>query len=479
MSKPYRDLREWLQGVEALGELKKIEGADWRLEMGAITELLGQEGKYPPPAILFDSIPGFPRGFRTLFGTTGSVQRMALTLGLSDVRSGTDLVKAYREKSINLKPIPPKVVDTGPIFENIQSGKDIDLLKFPVPFMHEKDGGRYIGTNCLVITQHPDEGWVNLGTYRIMVQGKDHTSFYISPGKHGRIHRDIRFERKQPCPVAVSVGHDPLLFLAAGNEVQYGVCEYDYAGGFKGEPIEIVKGKYTGLPLPARAEIAFEGEAVWDDRKKEGPFGEWTGYYASADREEPVIRVKTVYHRNDPILTCSRPSRPPSDYSFSKGVVKSAMIWEELEKCGVPNVKGVWCHEAGGGRLFNIVSIKQAYAGHSRQAGLITSQTHAGGYLNRFVIVVDDDIDPSNLFDVVWAMSTRCDPAEDIEIIRKCWSGPLDPVIPKGKKGYNSRAVIDACRPYDWKDDFPPVAESSKELRDQTYKKWKDVLGLG
>jgi 4-hydroxy-3-polyprenylbenzoate decarboxylase len=155
------------------------------------------------------------------------------------------------------------------------------------------------------------------------------------------------------------------------------------------------------------------------------------------------------------------------------------MIWEELEKCGVPNVKGVWCHEAGGGRLFNVVSIKQAYPGHSRQAGLITSQTHAGGYLNRFVIVVDDDIDPANLFDVVWAMSTRCDAAEDIEIIRKCWSGPLDPVIPKEKKGYNSRAVIDACRPYDWKDDFPPVAESSKELRDQTYKKWKDVLGIG
>src|SRR4030043_220980 len=114
MSKPYRDLREWLQGVEALGELKKIEGADWRLEMGAITELLGQEGKYPPPAILFDSIPGFPRGFRTLFGTTGSVQRMGFTLGLSDVRSGTALVKAYRGKSINLKRILPTVVDTVP-----------------------------------------------------------------------------------------------------------------------------------------------------------------------------------------------------------------------------------------------------------------------------------------------------------------------------------------------------------------------------
>jgi len=95
------------------------------------------------------------------------------------------------------------------------------------------------------------------------------------------------------------------------------------------------------------------------------------------------------------------------------------------------------------------------------------------------VIVVDEDIDPSNLFDVIWAMSTRCEVSEDIDILRKCWSGPLDPVIPKGRKGFNSRAVIDACRPYDWKDEFPPVAECSKELRDKTYSKWKDVLGLG
>jgi 4-hydroxy-3-polyprenylbenzoate decarboxylase len=92
---------------------------------------------------------------------------------------------------------------------------------------------------------------------------------------------------------------------------------------------------------------------------------------------------------------------------------------------------------------------------------------------------VDEDIDPSNLFDVVWAISTRCEASEDIEILRKCWSGPLDPVTPKGKKGLNSRAVIDACRPYDWKDEFPQVAEYSKELRDKTYRKWKDVLDLG
>ena len=105
---------------------------------------------------------------------------MALTLGFSDVRTGTHLIKAYREKSKILKPIPPKVVDTGPIFENIDSGKDVDLYKFPVPLLHEKDGGRYIGTNCLVITRHPDEGWINLGAYRIMVHGRI-TPPFISP----------------------------------------------------------------------------------------------------------------------------------------------------------------------------------------------------------------------------------------------------------------------------------------------------------
>ncbi len=131
MSKPYKDLREWIKLVDQLGELKKISKADWNLEMGAITELLGREGKYPPPAILFEDIPGYPKGFKTIFGTTGSVQRMAVTLGFSDVKTGTQLIKAYREKSKDIKPIPAKVVETGPIFENIDTGKEIDLYKFP------------------------------------------------------------------------------------------------------------------------------------------------------------------------------------------------------------------------------------------------------------------------------------------------------------------------------------------------------------
>jgi 4-hydroxy-3-polyprenylbenzoate decarboxylase len=472
----YRDLREWLTAVEGLNQIKRIEGADWDLEMGAITELIYHEGSGVPPAVLFDKIPGYPEGFRALFGMTCSVERMALSLGLPPAKNGTDLVRAYRDKLKNFKPIPPRRVDGGKIFENIDRGEEVNVLKFPVPFMHELDGGRYIGTGCLVITRDPDEGWINFGAYRVMVHDAKSLAFYISPGKHGNLQRRKYFERGEPCPVVVCVGQDPLLFLSSGNEVPYGMSEYDYAGGFKGEPIDVVLGEHTGIPIPALAEIALEGEAVVDEVRQEGPFGEWTGYYGSGGRPEPVIRVKNVYYRSNPILCCARPGRPPSDYSFSKCVVKSAMIWDELEKAGVPNVQGVWCHEAGGGRMFNIVSIKQAYPGHSRQAGMVASQCHAGAYLGRFVVVVDEDIDPSNTFDVLWAMASRVDPEESIEIIRRCWSGPLDPRIPEGRKGLNSRAILDACRPYEWKDKFPKVVESSPSLREATLKKWHDVI---
>lgn len=473
----YKDLRQWLKRVDEIGQLKKINGAHWNLEMGAITELIYREGKSAsPPAVLFDNVPGYPEGYRVLFGLICSVERMAISLGLENVTTGSELVRAYRDKLKDFKPIPPRVVTEAPILENVDRGDDVNLLKFPVPFIHELDGGRYIGTACLVTTRDPDEGWVNFGAYRGMVHDEKSMAFFVSPGKHGRLHRDRYFERGQPCPVVVCVGQDPLLFMASGNEVPYGLSEYDYAGGWKGEPIDVILGEYTGLPIPADAEIAIEGEAVPGDVLGEGPFGEWTGYYASAGRPEPVIRIKNVYYRNQPILTCARPGRPPSDYSFAKCVVKSAMIWDEMEKIGIPNVRGVWCHEAGGGRMFNIVSIKQAYPGHSRQAGLIAAGSHAGNYLGRFVVVVDEDIDPSNTFDVLWAIASRVEPEQSIEIIRQCWSGPLDPRVPQGKKGFNSRAIIDACRPYDWKDKFPPVAESSPELREKTLAKWRDVI---
>jgi UbiD family decarboxylase len=147
-----------------------------------------------------------------------------------------------------------------------------------------------------------------------------------------------------------------------------------------------------------------------------------------------------------------------------------------MEKAGVPDVKGVWLTVSGGSRLILVVAIKQRYPGHARQAALVASQCHAGAYLGRYVIVVDEDIDPTNTDDVLWAMASRSDPEIDIDIIRRCWSGPLDPIIQPGKKGFNSRAIIDACRPFEWMADFPKVAESSKEVLDATAKKWAPLL---
>ena len=145
-------------------------------------------------------------------------------------------------------------------------------------------------------------------------------------------------------------------------------------------------------------------------------------------KKEPAIRVTNLMHRNDPVLLGAIPGIPPDDDSYYRCTYRSGAVWNQLEAAGVPEVKGVWAHEAGGSRLWLTVSIKQMYGGHSKQAGLIASQCHAGAYANRFVVVVDDDIDPADMNRVIWAMCTRFEPREGIEILRGCWSTVLDPM---------------------------------------------------
>ncbi len=474
-AEPHRDLREWLERVEAAGELTTLAGVDWNLEMGAVSEMVYRAAPENPPAILFEDIPGYPKGMRTLTGMTNSKVRLALTLGLPRPRTALDLVRAYRDRMKTFGLIGATQVERGPVLENVDRDHEVDLLKFPVPLQHELDGGRYIGTGDLIIMRDPEDDWVNIGTYRVMVHDKNTVGLWMSPGKHGRLIREKYFKQGKPCPVVICCGQDPLLFLSSGNEVAYGTSEFAHAGGHRGRPFEVIASELHGLPIPAHAEIALEGEILPDDFRPEGPFGEWTGYYASSVREDPVVRVRRVYHRDDPILTMARPGRPPSDYSFSKCMIKSGMIWDQVESAGLPGVAGVWCHEAGGGRLFNVIAIKQAYPGHAKQAAMLAANCHAGAYLGRFVVVVDDDIDPTNMFDVIWAMATRCDPADDIDVIRKAWSGALDPRKRAGDN-FNSRAIIDACRPFDWRDEFPPVAQSSPELHKKTLEKWGSLL---
>jgi UbiD family decarboxylase len=475
---PHVDLRDFVERADKAGELVHAKGVHWDLEMGGLAEAFAHK-RSEVRAFLVDEVPGYPKGFRVLCGAANSSRRLALALGFPEPSSAMDVVRAYRDRMKLHSPIPPRVVKTGPVLENVQRDDEVDLYKFPVPRLHEDDGGRFIGTDDIVVMRDPEQGWVNASCYRVQLHGKNHTGLWMSPGKQGHQIMQKYFQMGKPCPVLVSCGHDPLLHLAGGQDVNYGLSEYDYAGGHRGAPIDVLLSELHGLPMPAHAEIVLEGDIHPGDLQAEGPFGEFTGYYASPQSEQPVIRVRRVYHRNNPILSIASPMRPPSDYSYGRTIIKSGTIWDDVERAGISNVRGVWAHEAAASRLFNVISIKQAYAGHSKQAAMVAATCKSATYFGRFTVVVDEDVDPTDILDVIWAMSTRCDPVKDIDFIRDMWSSPLDPMIPHdhpGKAYLANRAVIDACRPYGQLKDYPKVARASPEVLANVKEKFSDLL---
>src|ERR1700752_454202 len=161
----YKDLREYIEAVDRLGELRVVNGADWDLEVGAITEVAARATK--PKVILFDNIHGYPKGFRVVTNAVCSAATTGLAFGLDPTLNGLDMVRAWKEKLQSQRPLKPVEVSCGPATENVETDDRIDMLKFPTPRWHEHDGGRYIGTGCLVILQDPEEGWINYGTYRV------------------------------------------------------------------------------------------------------------------------------------------------------------------------------------------------------------------------------------------------------------------------------------------------------------------------
>ncbi|MFC2008064.1 UbiD family decarboxylase, partial [Chloroflexota bacterium] len=351
------DLRDWLKKLETMGELKIIKGLHWDLEIGATTDpsILGED----PRAFLFDDIVDYPSGHRVLSGSIKTPRRTALFLGMPLSDSIQELIQVAREKipqwEASLSKFNPQVVQTGPVMENVDSGKDVDLFKFPIPKWHELDGGRYIGTADAIITRDPDNGEVNLGTYRIMVHDEKTTALYISPGKHGRRHYEKHHARGEACPVAISVGHHPLVF--AMSALPLTVPEYNYIGAISGEPVKVIKEEVTGLPIPADAEIVVAGWCPPGKTMIEGPFGEWTGYYGSAERPAPILEVERVYYRNNPIILGAPPRRPPTDNTIYNVIFRSADLHNQLERAGVPDVRGVWLSNIAGAMLI-VVSIK-------------------------------------------------------------------------------------------------------------------------
>ncbi|MFC1869645.1 UbiD family decarboxylase [Chloroflexota bacterium] len=478
----FNDLREFISEVERLGECKVIKGADWDLEIGAITELEAASSK--SPLLLFDEIKGYRAGYRVASNLFTTPLRTALALNLPKEARGTALVEVIREREKEgVKLIPPVEVKDAPVKENVHLGDEIDLYEFPSPKWNELDGGRYIGTGAMTIIRDPDEGWVNLAAQRVQIHGKDKATIIMAPGRHSIIVRQKYWDRGLSCPVAVACGQEPLLWSMSTRRPSWGVSEYDFAGGLRGEPVQVTKGVTTDLPIPATAEIVLEGEIVppGTETVVEGPFGEWLGYYASMPTPEPVFRVKSILHRNDPIIQGNPPTVLPPIWTVGWHIQKAAVLWNELDR-QVSGVKGVWMIDEDACQSIPVISIKQEFEGHAAQVAMIAagcSEISAWAAC-RYIIVVDDDIDPTNVSEVLWALATRTDPAASIDIVRGFRSTRTDPMLSPEKKRLgewsHSKAIINACKPYSWIKDFPPSVKSSPELLQKTREKWGKML---
>lgn len=466
----FNDLREYISMLERMGELKVIEGASCDLEIGAITELASFQTNCP--AVLFDAIQGFQKGKRLLTNFLTNRTRERLVFGVSNDLSDPEAVKFWKEKLKEVKPLPPVEVDNGPVKENVVVENDVDLTALPWARWHERDGGPYICATS-VVTRDPDSGYINVGSYRFMLIDKNTIVAHIGSGHHGDVIRKKYWAKGQACPAAISLGQEPTILVAAGTNLSWGFPEYDFAGWMRGAPVEVTKGVVTELPIPATTEVALEVEMLppEDSTVIEGPFGEFSGYYGGGARPAPKTIIKSILHRNDPIILGA-----PPFLGSSRGVLSSRgiLVWNELEALGIPNIMGV--NYSWG---MTIIAIKQAYPGHAMRAahGALGG---TAGYHGRFVILVDEDIDPFNLHDVLWAVATRCDPETSVDVCRRIWSYKIDPRLPKQKKEVEdytgSVAIIDACRPYYWIKDFPATTKIREELLKKTDEKWGKLL---
>lgn len=474
------DLRDWLRQVDERGNLKVIRGAHWDLEIGGITELMIK--KKGSPTLLFDDIvdhrPGYRVAANAITHASEDPARVAIALNLKpDVKTTKELVYRVKERMPQWesqgKEFPPEWVKSGPVLEEVYRDDEVDMLKFPSPRWHEKDGGRYIGTGCAIITQDSETEQLNIGTYRIAVHDRRKVGIYMAPIRHGLADMRGYHAKGQPAPVVITLGQHPLYSLIGGRPIPRSVGptqEFGYIGAIQGRRMPVVRGEVTGLPVPADAEVAIEGFWQPGAEMKEGPFGEFTGYYGGLVEPAPYMVVERLYHRKDPILLGSPPGKHPS---YGTNVFSYAMWLRYLEAIGVVGVTMVATHRLASSQLA-AVSVRQRYAGHAREVGHIVAQL-AGRGVGRYVIVVDDDIDVTDIEDVTFAMASRADPAQDIDIVRRAYTQRLDPLLPQGlprERYFNSRAIIDACIPFERRADFPAVACISPEFAEKIRRKW-------
>ncbi len=494
----FGDLRGWIEALRQHGELHEIDAeVDWNIELGTIMRLA--QGPGTGRALLFNNIKDYNKPdsrCRRVFGSAlNNYRRIAIMLGLHPDTHPRELVKISR--NILEGTIAPRIVASGPVKQNIVTGKDVDLYEFPVPYWNRLDGGRYLITYAGVVTKDPNSGVMNVGVYRGMLAARDKIPILMWRAQHIGHHATAWLAAgKTEMPIAVAIGWEPSLGFCAGSPVPKGICEYDVMGAMRGEPVDLVKCETVDLHVPASAEIVIEGYLGLDAESymMEGPYAEFTGYLASERSPKPTIRVTAITHRDDPILRGTIEGCLPGSYSenaVGSSIMRAATAWNVLDRSGVPGITDVWCPPVQAG-INALVRMQQSYRGQAKQAANALWGSTAAHVRYKHVTVVDDDIDIHDYAAVDWAIAHRVNAGEnDIVIMPGTFGLGLDPSTRRRDRnpalfgtGKWNRVLIDATMNIDYDPDpdlggarFPPTVWPNADDVQSAQARWSE-LGL-
>ena len=499
---PYKSLRDFLDMLEAKGDLKRISApVSTNLE---ITEIHRRVLEAGGPALLFENVvneKGEPSGMPVLANLFGTVERVAnaVTLGSEPRTTAQELREVGELLAFLRQPEPPrgikdalamlpmvnsvmsmrpKTVRNAPCQEVVLKGDDIDLDKLPIQTCWPGEPAPLI-TWPLVVTKGPSdkkEDDFNLGIYRMQKLGKDKTLMRWLKHRGGAQHyQRWKDEKPEPLPAAVVLGADPGTILAAVTPVPDTLSEYQFAGLLRGAKAELVDCKTVPLKVPAEAEIVLEGHVMLDEYGDEGPYGDHTGYYNSVE-QFPVFKISAITMRKNPIYLSTYTGRPPDEPSVLGESLNEVFI--PLFQQQFPEVVDFWLPPEGCSYRIAVVSMKKAYAGHAKRVMLGVWSYLRQFMYTKWVIVVDDDINARDWKDVMWAVSTRMDPARDITLIKNTPIDYLDfasPVSGLGSKiGLDATNKMDGETTREWGDKLDMDEETKKRVDEM----W-DELGLG
>ncbi len=455
----YRDLREFIAQLEQRGDLKRIsQSVSPNLEITEISDRVLRSGG---PALLFEK-PG-DSDIPLLANLFGTEQRVARALGEEQADSLRDVgkllaflkepspPKGFRE-ALQTLPLYKKVLDMSPkevknplCRQIVLRGEDIDLSKLPIQTCWPGDAGPLI-TWGIVVTRGPHKDRQNLGIYRQQVIGKNKTIMRWLSHRGGALdYREWCQEKPgEPFPISVVLGCDPATILGAVTPVPDALSEYAFAGLLRGNKTEVSKSLLSDLRIPARAEIVLEGYIYPGEEADEGPFGDHTGYYNEVD-SFPVFTIEAMTMRQDPIYHSTYTGRPPDEPAIL-GLALNEVFIPLLQK-QFPEIIDFYLPAEGCSYRVAVVSMKKQYAGHAKRVMMGVWSFLRQFMYTKFVIVVDDDVNARDWQDVIWAISTRVDPARDITLVENTPIDYLDFASPVS--GLGSKMGLDATNKFD------------------------------